>query len=108
MNRAEQATEGMDIRAAGGIVAINDGFDRWLCREDAYDARYDHLETLPAIDGEEGQSDAYTELCGVGGPIASVVGSSRGNWQQLVRDAVAAGLIDTDVAKSAYGIDVQS
>jgi hypothetical protein len=99
----------MRITAAGGIVMINDGHDRWLCREDAYDRRYDELATKPAYEGDEGASEAYSDLCYVDGPIASINGDDKGSedeLEQLLRDAVAAGLIDEETAVRSYGMQL--
>jgi hypothetical protein len=106
MNQAEQATKGLDVIATKGIVRVSDGVDTWLCEEAAYDAAVSGLEGVDAIDDEDGE--AYTALCtAVRGPIATVVGSPRGEWRELVRRAVAADLVDPDDASRMFGVEVR-
>lgn len=93
-NAAEQAVDKLDVVRQAGIVRVRDGNDTWLCRAAAWDAAYSGLETRPPIAGDEGISDAYTALCGaVAAPIASLIGSNRGEYPALIRDAYACGLI---------------
>lgn len=109
MTRAEQAVKGMDITTAGGIVMIDDGADRWLCHESDWDARYAELNTCAPYESGDANEDiiaAYDDLCQIHGPVASVIGSSQGEYEALVQRAVAAGLIDQDTAQRGYGVRI--
>lgn len=109
---AGQAVAGLRIVRDGDIVRVDDGADRWLCRGEEWDAALDRLGGAPAIESEdqdEARSEAYTLLCReVAGPIASVIGTSRGNFGPLVRDAVSVGLLEAGEARTAYGVAVAS
>lgn len=109
MTRADQALAGLDVVAANGIVRVRDGMDTWLCRQPNYDAAVQYLELCEAYPSDEGGADAYTALCRLtsgGGAVASVVGTCRGDWQALVREAVVAGLVDPDDAPRMYGVEI--
>lgn len=96
MNRAEQALHGLTLQRADGIVLVNDGEDHWLCRERAWADALKVLEGKPAFESDDGNADAYDELCHlIDGPVASVIGSSTGAWRALVFDAFASDLIDS-------------
>lgn len=105
---AEQAVSGLDVVAAHGIVRVRDGQDTWLCREPAYDAAMASLEAREADESDEGGAEAYGELCRTvrrDSPIATVIGSAKGEWETLVREAIAAGLVEADDARRMYGIE---
>jgi hypothetical protein len=102
--RYEQAIDGLTIRSRGGVVSVDDGYDVWLCSQEAYDRAQGCLEALAPVRGEGGHVAAYDALCSaVSGDIASLVGGSRGDADRLVRTAVDAGLIDS-VRAEAYGV----
>lgn len=103
-NRAEQATAGLDVTAADGVVMVRDGMDTWLCEETEYDAAVEYLEGLRPLpnDDDDGGALAYTALCEhVGGAVASIIGACHGDWRALVARAIEAGLIDDG---KAYGL----
>jgi hypothetical protein len=60
------------------------------------------LQAKPALDGDDGVAEAYSELCGlVKGPVAERDGNDKGEdseLRKLVRKAVAEGLLDEDEA----------
>lgn len=102
MNKAEQATSGLNIDVTRGIVVVDDGVDTWVCREDAYDAAIAHLAALDADESDDGGAEAYTHLCGlVGGTVAALNGTSRGTrtaQHRLLIDAIAYGAMEEDLA----------
>jgi hypothetical protein len=105
-NRAEQAVDGLDVTAAGGVVLVEDGHTRWLCPEAQYDAAYAALAKLPPRKGDEADADAYSELCrriGRDVPVAALDGGSnvgtKEDRESLIRQALDADLIDTDTAR---------
>lgn len=101
---AEQATMGLDVVSARGVVRVRDGQDTWLCRAAAWDAAVAKLGEQKAYSSDDGGADAYRALCDeVAAPIASVNGRSRGDWARLVSDAVSADLVDPDDATRMYG-----
>ena len=109
-NRSEQSVEGLTVRKAGDVILVNDGDDTWLCRAEEWMHAHSTLRELPIVDDDPDESGccaAYNELCQqVAPPIASVIGHSRGDYPALVRDAVAAGLLDADDARRMYNVEV--
>jgi hypothetical protein len=105
---AQQVVEGLRIDVDRDVVRVNDGADCWLCSRTEWDAAIDRLSKLAAIEDcsdFDGSKLAYDRLCSeVGGPIASVIGSSNGDFRPLVREAVSLGWIDVETAMSAYGV----
>lgn len=105
-NRAEQAIDGLDITAAGGVILVEDGHTRWLCPENRYDAVYAALERMPALKDDEGGGEAYTQLCNrlwLSCPIAVVDQDGHSGSQEarhdLIRQALQAELIDEATAR---------
>lgn len=97
MNRYEQAVDGLDIEAAGGVVMVADGHCTWLADEDAFDLAADRLADLAVLDEDEGGGEAYGQLCSaIRGPVANTDGGgTRGTEAEraaLVSAARAAGL----------------
>lgn len=111
MNRAEQAVAGLDVTAAGGVVLVMDGHTSWLVDESRWDAAYDALAALPALEDDEGGAEAYAELCRAtcrgGGVVAAIDGGSthgaREAQEALVRRALEAELIDQETADAMGG-----
>lgn len=104
--RAEQAVDGLDVTAAGGVVLVEDGHTKWLCPEERYDAAYAALESLAPVKGDGGDADAYSELCrrvGAGGVVAAMDGGcdhgTANERHALVRRALDAELIDAATAQ---------
>lgn len=109
-NRAEQAVDGLDVTAAGGVVLVDDGHTKWLAPEKKYDAVFATMARMPprSDTGNESCADAYTELCariGAGDktPIAALDGGCGGGPREarhvLIRQALEADLIDEDTAR---------
>lgn len=96
---AEQAVRGLEVVAVDGVVRVVDGQDTWLCDESAWNAAVEVLKQRPADENDRNGGEAYGALCrAVRGPIASLIGSCRGEWQLLVARAVAAGVVDDELA----------
>lgn len=99
---ADEATVGLRISKQSGLVLVNDGEDRWICRLPEWQAALEKLGAKPATEDDD-TSEAYTQLChAVKGDVASWIGTNRGNWEPLVREAFLAGLIDEDDVRG-YG-----
>lgn len=106
-NVYEMAVRGLDVVRKAGMVRVRDGEDTWLCRARAWRAAEIALASRTADDSDESGSEAYGLLCGKVrniGPIASINGTSKGQYETLVREAYEAELIDADdVRPSAAG-----
>lgn len=106
VNRAEQAVDGLDVTAAGGVVVVEDGHTKWLCPEASYDAAYASLAKLPPLKDEDDTSEAYDQLCNrIWTTCAIAVQDQEGHSgtqearQTLIRQALDADLIDAKTAR---------
>lgn len=103
-NRAEQAVDGLNVTAAGGVVLVDDGHTKWICSEDSYDAAYAALAKLRPLKDDEDGGEAYSELCRrIGAPMAALDDGCAGGTQEarlaLIRKALDADLIDDATAR---------
>jgi hypothetical protein len=104
LTMAEQAVTGLEVAIADGVVRVRDGHDTWLCTRGEWDRAIGKLADMEADESDEGGAEAYTALCAtVRAPIASIDGPCKGDFAALVRDAVDAGVIPEEAARS-FGV----
>ena len=115
MTKSEQAVTGLDVRMNAVVVVVRDGVDTWLCSRTVWDKAMAQLDEQPAFEGpsfDEGEAEiaAYQELCDTTariGAIASVNGESHGEYEPLVNEACAYGLIDEETAAQGFGVNAE-
>lgn len=109
-NRWQQATDGLRITRDGGVVQVDDGQDRWLCLQEAWEEQREAMTAQdPYADEEEGTWLAYGDLCSAtAAPTISRVGTDSGTDTQLQSLATAALAVEliTQEEASEYGVRV--
>ena len=109
-NRYEQARRGLSILRGEHATVVRDSVSIWVCATAEYDAARTALEARPPVAGDEGEMEAYSDLCmTVEGPVATSVGMDRGDQVErtrLVIESVRAGLLEAHLAERLFGVTV--
>lgn len=100
-NMFDAAVQDLDVTVRSGIVRVRDGQDTWLCEHEGWLIVANQLESREQHPADVGGAEAYSLLCrkvASVSPVASLNGTSRGDWRPIVEMANEAGLIDADDA----------